>query len=713
MNHAPASGGPAASTLVAPDAGARRYRVFLSYSHADTTWARWLMRRLESFRVPERFHGRAAPIGELGARIAPVFRDRDELPTADDLGDAVRDALARSATLVVICSRSAARSRWVNEEILAFKRLGRSDRVFALIVDGEPCAKDEAQECFPPALRFTVATAGGLSAEPVELIAADARTHADGKETAFIRLVAGLIGVGFDELRQRELQRRRRRTTWIAMSSAVGVAILLGMSALAWVARNDAQRRQEKSEALMARMLDDLKTRLEKADRLDALDSSGNDALAYFQSLNPRDLTDTTLTQQAKVLTQVGQMRIAQLRYSDATASFTAALKRSAALVERHPRNGDMLFERAQAEYWIGNVHYKKGEYTLAGEWCVRYRDTAVALAGLDPKNQKWLREAVSGHHNLAVLELDRGNLGAARNGFLGERAALEKITMSDPNDAAQLQSSLGNVDSYLGTVAERAGDYPEAIARFGAQAARIESLLKTDPRAGRLRQRLATALGLQSDVMAVAGQVGEAIERRQRSQKIFGELVNQDPANAEWLLSALSVQLKVAVLLRAQGDLARATQLVRECRPEVERLAKGEASNRAATALLAAVWRVEAQCRDAAGEPNASDAAAQAVAISKQLVEQNRASESNLGDYANTCVVAGSITRRSGDADTARRHFEAAIEVVQGRAANSNHWRLLDPLARALMLVGRTEESRVIIERLQRLGFQPLEPWP
>ena len=96
-----------------PTASARQYRAFLSYSHADTKWATWLLRRLEGYRVPERFHGRAAPIGEIGARLAPVFRDRDELPTADDLGDAVRDALARSATLIVICSPTAARSRWV------------------------------------------------------------------------------------------------------------------------------------------------------------------------------------------------------------------------------------------------------------------------------------------------------------------------------------------------------------------------------------------------------------------------------------------------------------------------------------------------------------------------------------------------------------------------------------------------------------------------
>ena len=61
--------------------------------------------------------------------------------------------------MVVICSPAAVRSRWVNEEILAFKRLGRSGRIFCFIVDGNPNAGDET-ECFPAAIRFECTETG-------------------------------------------------------------------------------------------------------------------------------------------------------------------------------------------------------------------------------------------------------------------------------------------------------------------------------------------------------------------------------------------------------------------------------------------------------------------------------------------------------------------------------------------------------------------------
>lgn len=60
-------------------------------------------------------------------------------------------------------SPAAAKSRWVNEEILAFKRLGREHRVFCLIVDREP--GDRSRECFPPALVYRLGVDGQLTEE--------------------------------------------------------------------------------------------------------------------------------------------------------------------------------------------------------------------------------------------------------------------------------------------------------------------------------------------------------------------------------------------------------------------------------------------------------------------------------------------------------------------------------------------------------------------
>src|SRR5687767_14466665 len=99
-----------------------RYWAFLSYSHKDSETATWLHGALEKYRVPRSLVGRESSNGPIPASFSPIFRDRHELAAAGDLGHTIREALAGSRCLIVLCSPEAASSRWTNEEILAFKK---------------------------------------------------------------------------------------------------------------------------------------------------------------------------------------------------------------------------------------------------------------------------------------------------------------------------------------------------------------------------------------------------------------------------------------------------------------------------------------------------------------------------------------------------------------------------------------------------------------
>lgn len=86
-----------------------KYRAFISYSHRDEKWAAWLHSALETYRIPKSLVGSETSFGVVPARLAPVFRDRDELASATDLGRVLTQALRDSAYQIVICSPAAAR----------------------------------------------------------------------------------------------------------------------------------------------------------------------------------------------------------------------------------------------------------------------------------------------------------------------------------------------------------------------------------------------------------------------------------------------------------------------------------------------------------------------------------------------------------------------------------------------------------------------------
>jgi hypothetical protein len=216
-------------TLKFEQSAAFKYWAFISYSHDDRKWAEWLHRCLDTYRVPKPLVGHNSADGPRPRRLFPIFLDTAELAASPNLPDSIIEALRQSRYLIVVCSPRAAQSRWVNEEIKAFKQLGRQDRVFGLIVDGEPNASDGImgvsidQECFPEPMRYRYAANGIASIEKANPLAPDVRPGMEGRASARLRLLAGVLGVGFDTLRQREHQRFVQRLFWIGIG-----AIILG-----------------------------------------------------------------------------------------------------------------------------------------------------------------------------------------------------------------------------------------------------------------------------------------------------------------------------------------------------------------------------------------------------------------------------------------------------------------------------------------------------
>ncbi len=188
-------------------------------------------------------------VGPVPRRLSPIFRDRDELPASGNLGAELTGALRESRFLVVLCSPAAARSRWVDEEVVTFKRMHGEERVLALVIDGRPGASaipgQEALECFPSGVRFRLGIDGEISDELAHPIAADMRRDKDGRQLAKLKLIAGLSGLRLDDLVQREAQRRARSLAMIAGASLAGMVLTGGLALYANQRRIEAddQRR--------------------------------------------------------------------------------------------------------------------------------------------------------------------------------------------------------------------------------------------------------------------------------------------------------------------------------------------------------------------------------------------------------------------------------------------------------------------------------------
>ncbi len=169
-----------------------QYYVFISYSHLDQKWAKWLQKKLENYQLPSII--RKESDGNLPKYIRPVFRDQTDLGIGK-LDLSIRQELADSRYLIVICSPNSAKSEYVNKEIKSFQEMGRGDRIIPFIIDGSTDAKEDNRQCYPPALRDESDLILGASLKELK------------PEEALIKTVAAILGLKYPQLYMRHQRR--------------------------------------------------------------------------------------------------------------------------------------------------------------------------------------------------------------------------------------------------------------------------------------------------------------------------------------------------------------------------------------------------------------------------------------------------------------------------------------------------------------------------
>lgn len=180
-----------------------KYYAFISYSRKDIKWASWLQNKLETYRLPAKIRKANKNIPK---KLAPVFRDKTDL-NGFDLEDSLKRELEASKFLIVICSSNSKDSVWVNKEIEYFKYLGKSDCII-------PVMLEPTMECFPEQIRNITPVRLGINIVD------------DGKKLAFLRIVATLLDIRFDDLVKRERKRTVKHRVIIA--AVVSVIFLIG-----------------------------------------------------------------------------------------------------------------------------------------------------------------------------------------------------------------------------------------------------------------------------------------------------------------------------------------------------------------------------------------------------------------------------------------------------------------------------------------------------
>ena len=602
-----------------------RYRAFISYSHKDERWGTRLHKRLETYRFPKKLIGKETPKGLVPDIMKPVFRDREELSAGANLGDEIEKRLRESENLVVLCSPNAARSKWVNEEILYFKRHNDAGRIYALIIDGEPFSGGD-DECFPEALRYELDADGELSTRQAEPLAADAREEGDGPRIAQLKLLAGMAGLGLDDLLRRDLQRARRRVTLITVSA---LSAMLVMGSLTWAAidaRGEAEARKNDAEGLIEFMLTDLRDKLEPVGRLDALDAVGQKASDYYSQYNPERSAGDRSGRYARVLHFLGSVQDKLGKDEDALKHFSDAFDVTQNSLESDPENPQRNFEHAQSAYWVGFGMWQRGQHAEALPYFETYLEIAEKLQLLEPDKPRSLQEVSYANEMIGIMTYFIGNI-------------------------------------------------PESKAYFETAVAGYRENLQKSPSDIQYNKDYINGLRWIVVPMEQLGETSEALEVNEEACRLNSKLLSEHPDDHLIIHDAYNCENDLLVSALSRGDLKRANELADSVHEKLEILLRRDSSN--SENLIYLVYNILDRAKLALFRSD-TDAAESLIREAKRLCQSPKLTDYSsvyLEHYLPREIHTLSFARNilEGDFEGARNHLNALGKVIDGFGATEN----------------------------------------
>jgi tetratricopeptide (TPR) repeat protein len=534
--------------------------------------------RAGNLSIRQGFGRTKTSLGPVPKTLRPIFRDREDFSGGHSLTEATIEALDSSAALIVLCSTVSAGRPAVNEEVRLFRSRHPNRPVIPVIVEGT------WPENLPPALRYELEPDGTITDRPITILGPDLRDGKDGKSLGLAKTVAGLTGLGTDDLvRRAEHARKRRNQFWAALA---GLFLLLAVAATsaaiyAWQQLRTNEAFLEATLKQATEIVDEAVAQAEKfyVPRSATIAFLGKaeglfDVMGRYGRPTPelRYRQAWMLIQFARNYAILGDTRRQFERAADASR-LLGGLARE--------RPDDLSYQEGLAAAYteVGKVQVAQGDLTAALK---SYSDSLAIfgrLAKADPNEVEWQRALSLSYEHVGAMQQTRGNLRAALESYTDSLSVRGLLSESDPTNT-QWQRDLAVTYELVGDVQIAQGDLNAAQESFSDSHAIFERVAKSDLSNTEWQRDLAVSYVKVGDVQKALGDLKAALESFSNSLAIAARLAEADPSNGQWQRDLAVSYQRIGEVQVVRGNLEIALKSYADSLAIRDRLAKSDPGN-------------------------------------------------------------------------------------------------------------------------------------
>jgi tetratricopeptide (TPR) repeat protein len=599
---------------------ARAFTAFISYSSEDQVVGSWIHEKLERYSIPAPLRSQSGGSANLGR----FFRDREELAVGKQLSEEIRAALQNSKRLIVLCSDAAARSQWVEREVQTFQGLGRGQQILPVIVEGS------LPSCLPPSLKDT------------DLLAADLRPEADGREIGLLKIVAWILDLPFTVVRDREfLAERARRRRLVGLAVTFGVLCLAAISGL--VGTVVYSRRS--SQLAVA-----------------AIDSSG-------------EISDTAMT---ALLNSDASEKAVQVLLGKAKDDLEGLYSHGVQLPALRRRHAWTLVRFAQL--FLMRKDWKEAERNASEALglIAESRDYSARLTAVTAQIALPNAHELAGDHARAVQ--------VAREGLLGAKALAEEFG-SEHRQARLCRAEAG---AALGDALDAVGDAQGALRVYEEAIGHISELVKEVPDDEVYPMIASRNYEAAADLQEKLGKPAPAAEYCLEAARLFLKFLRWNKGRIDLHHDALVLALKAGEAQLRMGGRAGALEALKLGEQSLSWLLEKDPENEEARHNMNRAQAMILQVQD--GQNPFEGGATEDAHIYHDTADrtpESFAREGALLSRAQAAYKRGDLSAEAGNMEGADQDYATALELL-GRIRGHGGWTLDSESLYAEVLLSR-----------------------
>jgi DNA-binding winged helix-turn-helix (wHTH) protein/tetratricopeptide (TPR) repeat protein len=531
-----------------------------------------------------------------------------------------------------------------------------------------------------------------------------------------VRQAVDLLSLGdlsLSEQERRFIRASQQRATRaerlrIVVSLALVVLALLasGLGLAARALQQQAERHRTEAEGLMGYMLGDFVDKLRPIGKLDMLDDISSRALAYLSGKGNAGDSDAALTQRAKALQVIAEVKIARADPAAATSALLASQQMLAPRLVSGKADQAMLKILGANAFWLGQIGLDQKDAARAERHFLDYQRLSDQLAALDPNNSDaWIEQSYA-HNSLGSLYLRRGDLQRAVQAFTLSVSLKTRALAREPGKRS-LGADLANSLSWLASAQAKLGQLELAMSLYQRELQLIRPLHQAEPANALWRQRLAFALWHQADLHLARGNNTQAKADYLDAVSLLQEVVLQDPSNRSWQSALYTVQLRLLALRDPRANPAATLAELDLLHQRLGSLVALEPKKLNLRRLLGVTEQNQARILARQGQHAAADALLARAVAALEAVHAGAPADQPIRESLAALLLDKADAQRERNESAASRQTCLRVRAVLApMGAQTTDYTLLAPWVRAHHCTGEDAIVSTFQNRLREIGY-------